>query len=470
VDHRPGQRRLRPAWWTVILIVACLTFATVCSALFNRSFESTVPVTLTSDRAGLVMESGAKVKLRGVQVGRVAGVEASGPGPVRLKLELDSGQVRFIPENVGAQIQSTTAFGAKYVELLYPDSPVAQRISAGAVLVSRNVTTEVNTVFQNLVSVLHRIDVPKLNAVITALADGVRGQGKRIGEATTDANEVLGALNSRMDTLAQDWRSAKGFNDTYSAAAHDILTILDAASTTSATLTAHGSQLDELMLGTVGLSRDGLQLLAPNGDTAVHAINTAEPTTSLLLKYNPELICTLLGAQWVLNNGGFQAFGGNGYSVILDAGLLFGDDPYQYPDNLPIVAAKGGPGGQPGCGSLPDVTKNFPVRQLVTNTGWGTGLDIRPNPGIGHPCWTDFLPVTRAVPEPPKIRNCIPGPAIGPVPYPGAPPYGAPLYGPDGAPLYPPPPGAPPAPEPGAAPVNPPPAPAPDTPPSPPSP
>jgi len=116
------------------------------------------------------------------------------------------------------------------------------------------------------------------------------------------------------------------------------------------------------------------------------------------------------------------------------------------------------------------VTKNFPVRQLVTNTGWGTGLDIRPNPGIGHPCWTDFLPVTRAVPEPPNIRSCIPGPAIGPVPYPGAPPDGAPLYGPDGAPLYPPPPGAPPAPEPDAAPVNPPPAPAPDTPPSPPSP
>ena len=32
-------------------------------------------VTLTSDRAGLVMEPGAKVKLRGVQVGRVASIQ-----------------------------------------------------------------------------------------------------------------------------------------------------------------------------------------------------------------------------------------------------------------------------------------------------------------------------------------------------------------------------------------------------------
>ena len=83
----------------------------------------------------------------------------------------------------------------------------------------------------------------------------------------------------------------------------------------------------------------------------------------------------------------------------LDVALLLGNDPYAYPDNLPIVAAKGGPGGKPGCGSLPDATKNFPVRELVTNTGWGTGLDIRPNPGLGHPCWADYFPVTRAVPQ-----------------------------------------------------------------------
>ena len=88
--------------------------------------------------------------------------------------------------------------------------------------------------------------------------------------------------------------------------------------------------------------------------------------------------------------------GADGRSIHLDVGLLGGNDPYRYPDNLPIVAAKGGPGGKPGCGSLPDATKNFPVRQLVTNTGWGTGVDIRPNRGIGHPCFVNFFPVTAA--------------------------------------------------------------------------
>ena len=81
----------------------------------------------------------------------------------------------------------------------------------------------------------------------------------------------------------------------------------------------------------------------------------------------------------------YDAAGGDGRTIVIDDALLFGDDPYRYPDNLPIVAAKGGPGGKPGCGSLPDVSKNFPLRQLVTNTGWGTGGTSGPTPVSGIP-------------------------------------------------------------------------------------
>ena len=58
--------------------------------------------------------------------------------------------------------------------------------------------------------------------------------------------------------------------------------------------------------------------------------------------------------------------------------------------------------------------------------GWGTGLDVRPNPGIGFPGWGNYFPVTRPTPEPPSIRYHG-GPAPGPIPYPGAPAYGAQL-------------------------------------------
>lgn len=447
------DRRLNPGWWTLILIVALIALVLVCSGFYFGTFSSSIPVTLVSDRAGLVMESGARVKLRGVSVGRVATVDFAA-NRSSLRLELDPDQSKRIPANVQAEIKATTVFGAKYVELIYPEHPSGARLTAGAVLQSRNVTTEVNTVFQNLVGVLRQVDVSKLNATLTALAQAVRGQGERIGEATSAANEVLTAINPRMDTLAQDWRSIDGFSVAYSAAAQNILTILDMASTTSATVTDHAKALDSLLLSTIGFGQAGVDLLEPNEDGLARTVKVLEPTTGLLHKYSPTFTCMLLGAKWILDNGAYDTMGGgDGKSLVLDAALAFGDDPYRYPDNLPIVAAKGGPGGKPGCGSLPDVTKNFPVRQLVTNTGWGTGLDIRPNPGIGHPWWVNFFPVTRAVPEPPSIRGQGP-PAIGPVPYPGAPPYGDLQYGPDGTPLYP---GVPPVPPPAApsAPENP---------------
>jgi len=440
---------LAPGWWTLILVAVLAGAIWLTYALFTGSLRSTTPVTLTSDRAGLVMEKNADVKLRGVPVGRVADIGVTGEtsSPVALRLEIDDDQLQYIPANVEAQIRATTVFGAKFVDLVMPGDPSSQRLEAGQVLQSRNVTTEVNTVFENLVEVLDQVDVAKLNSTLSALSDGVRGQGERIGEATTAANQVLLELNPRNETIRADLQALTSFNRTFSAAAQNILSTLDAASTTSATVVSKSDQLDALLLSTLGLSNSGINLLAPNQANLVKAINVLEPTTELLYKYNPEYTCLLVGAKHLLDNGGYESPGGNGRSIVFDTGLSFGDDPYRYPNHLPIIGAKGGPGGKPGCGSLPVVADNWPVRQLVTHTGFGSGLDWRPNPGIAFPTYANYLPVTRAVPEPPSIRNLFGGPAIGPVPYPGAPAYGAQLYAPDGTPLWP---GLPPAPPPGA--------------------
>lgn len=443
---KPKRRQagLHPALWTLILVAVIVGIIAVTVIAFNRDFTSYARVILTSDRAGLVMEPNAPVKFHGVQVGRVSSIQPN--GPVKLQLDLYPDQLKYIPANIGAQITAPTVFGAKYVELLPPKDPSPKRLAAGAVVKSDNVSIEVNTVFQNLAGVLNQIDTAKLNAVLTALAEGFRGKGEALGEAITDLNQVLMAVNPRSETIRADYRALKGFADTYSAAAPNLVTVLDAASTTSSTITNNAQALDSLLLNVIGLSNSGVNLIGPSKGNLVHAINVLEPTTRLLMKYNPELTCMLVGAKVILDNGYEDSVGGhNGKSLITDTALLFGDDAYRYPDNLPINGIKGGPGGAPGCGSLPDAAQNWPVRYLVTNSGWGTGLDVRPNPGIGFPGYADYFPTTRGTPKPPSIRHPS-GPAPGPVPYPGAPPYGAQRYAPDGTPLYP---GLPPAPPPG---------------------
>ena len=188
--ERGRESRERRGWWALAMVMVVIAFVYATMGAFNKTFTPYTPVTLTSDRAGLVMEVGAKVKLRGVQVGEVGAV-TGGNDPISLKLNIFPDQTKFIPANVGARIEATTIFGAKYVELMYPSDPSPKRLQAGAVLTSDNVSTEVNTVFENLVGLLDQVDPAKLNAILSALAEGVRGQGERIGEATTDLNQVL---------------------------------------------------------------------------------------------------------------------------------------------------------------------------------------------------------------------------------------------------------------------------------------
>ncbi|MGV0475840.1 MCE family protein [Mycobacterium kansasii] len=440
------SQRTHPGRWTFVLVIAVIGTIVLTATLFSGSFKSSIAVTVLSDRAGLVMDRGGKVKLRGVQVGRVSEITA-GKDHVTLKLAIQPEQIRYIPANVGARIRATTLFSAKYVDLVYPRHPSPQRLAAGTVLRAENVGTEVNTMFANLVKVLNQIDPAKLQGVLSALAEGLRGHGATVGQSITDANQVLLAINPRAETVRTDVQAVTRLSDTYGAAAQDILKVLDAASVTSATIAGEAPALDALLAEMIGLSRSGIALLGANKDRLVTAVNLLDPTTSLLTKYHGALTCMLVGAKIALDTGYLDATGGaNGYSLIIDSTPLFGADQYRFPQNLPIVGAKGGPGGKPGCGSLPDVAANWPLRQLITNTGWGTGLDIRPNPGIAFPGYADYLPVTRGQPEPPSVRYPG-GPAPGPIPYPGAPPYGAPQYAPDGAPLYP---GLPPAPPPGA--------------------
>ena len=372
-----------------------MAISTLTAMLFSGTLRRLVPLTLVSDRAGLVMENGAKVKLRGVQVGEVDKHRRRDGGRGRLsklKLKIDAGPFRYLPSNVEAEIKASTAFGAKYVDLIVPDGAGREAAEAGfgAALAQRHCRGQ-HRVREPAVGRARPIDPAKLNSVLSAVAESVRGKGEVIGQAITDANNVLLAVNPRMETVRQDWQLFGKTHEAYSDAAQDIVSILDSSrrpARRSAHMPRHSTRCccrrSDFPIG----DQHDRRKPAESGARDQHS----RSDDALLMKYSPTYTCLFQGAQWFLENGGRDAMGGNGKSVIMDAALLMGDDPYRYPDNLPIVNATGGPGGKPSCGSLPDVSKNFPVKYLVTDTGFGTGLDMRPNPGHRLPRYRQLLP------------------------------------------------------------------------------
>ena len=137
------------------------------------------------------MENGAKVKLRGVQVGEVTSIGAETGGwddLSKLNLKMDPGPFQYLPSNVEAEIKSSTAFGAKYVDLIVPaDAPAPSRSSRASVLHSRNVTVEVNTVFENLQAVvqLHRPGEAELGAVSGGRIGARQGRSSSVRRSPT---------------------------------------------------------------------------------------------------------------------------------------------------------------------------------------------------------------------------------------------------------------------------------------------
>src|ERR1700758_787158 len=116
---------------SVLVVVAVVAVAIV---LFRGGFTTSVPVTVVSPRAGLVMNPDARVKMRGVQVGKVASIEERPGGQALLHLAMDPSDLHLIPSNVLVNIASTTVFGAKFVQFVPPANPSAQPMKPGQVL------------------------------------------------------------------------------------------------------------------------------------------------------------------------------------------------------------------------------------------------------------------------------------------------------------------------------------------------
>ncbi|OYN74963.1 MCE family protein [Mycolicibacterium sphagni] len=328
---------------TVVVIAAIIALAV---GLFQDSFTKTVPVTVISQRAGLVMYPDAKVKLNGAQVGKVSSIDLLPDGKAALHLALNPARINDIPANVTADITSSTVFGSKFVELNPPTDPSAQSIRSGQVIDGNHVTVEVNTVFQQLVSVLSQIEPAKLNQTLGAIAKSVNGRGDQFGQTLVDLDTALAKINPSLDTLNHELEVAPKVFDAYGDASGDLLTTVKNTAKISDTIVNQNQNLDALLVSAIGLADVGTEVISENRDPLANVVHLLVPTTDLLNKYNAALTCGIGGLLPLATGPGLPLPG----AVLLQSFFL-GRERYRYPANLPKVAASGGP----QCADLPKV-------------------------------------------------------------------------------------------------------------------
>jgi virulence factor Mce-like protein len=342
---------------TVVAIAAIVVLA---AGLFRGSFTETVPVTVISDRAGLVMNPDAKVKMRGGQVGTVSSIESRPDGTAALHLAMDPSQLHFIPSNVGVDITSSTVFGAKFVQLDPPANPSAEKLHAGQVLQGQHVTVEINTVFQQLVAVLDKIDPAKLNQTLGAIATAFNGRGQKFGQTLSDLNAFLAKIEPSLPGLSHDIDASVAVLDAYADAAPDLVKTVDSSIRISRSIVDEQQNLDAFLVSTIGLADVGNDVIGGNRQPLTDVLHLLAPTTDLLNEYHQALNCGISGLIPLAKAPPLPVPG-----AIVAASFQLGSERYRYPTNLPKVAAKGGP----QCTDLPKVPYEGKAPYVVADTG-----------------------------------------------------------------------------------------------------
>jgi phospholipid/cholesterol/gamma-HCH transport system substrate-binding protein len=337
------------------ILAAAVVAAVVFTYLsYTAVFTSVDTVTVLSPRAGLVMERDAKVKYRGIQIGKVKDIEYAGD-QAKLTLAIDSTQLPYIPSNANVRIGGTTVFGAKAVEFLPPDNPSGNTLRPGAQVQASSVQLEVNTLFQTLTDVLKKVDPINLNATITALGEGLRGNGDNLGATISGLNYYLQQLNPKLPTLQQDFQKTAVVANVYGDAAPDLAKVIDNAPTISNTVIDQQDNLNATLLAATGLANNGTATLAPGAEDFIAAIQRFRAPLKVAGDYSPEIGCVLKGTKKALDTFA-PVIGGVRPGLFVASNFLPGAPAYTYPESLPMVNASGGP----NCRGLPDVpTKQF---------------------------------------------------------------------------------------------------------------
>ncbi|WP_280382487.1 MCE family protein [Nocardia wallacei] len=374
--------RSRTTYVLLGLLGAVILLGAAAAAIgVNRGmFNSSVTVTLVSDRSGLMLESGSDVKMRDVVVGRVRTVRAM-DGKAVITLDIDSARAPSIPTNTAASIDLTTLFGRKFVALTQPTTPASTHITPGFTFTTSSIPTEMNDLLEGLVNVLRSVEPDKVNGALNAVSTALHGRGDQLGDTLVNLDTYLAQFNGSLPTLQRDLSAAATTSDVGAGAAParrrphphpppplpppppqlwrglgapppppgaaappatpDLMRTLDNLTTTGNTITEKQTALTGFILSFTRFGNTGHSFTNAAGTPLVESMRSLAPTTGLLAERAPSLPCFV--TSLAQTNGYLErAVGGSDMPGLNILGtLLMGDPPYTAPKDLPVVAADG---------------------------------------------------------------------------------------------------------------------------------
>lgn len=194
----------------VLATIGAITvvFALAVSAILIRygqgEFEPTYELSAVfpTSAQGVFTDGGTDVKMRGVNVGSVAGVELLDDGRARIRLAIDEGVE--VPATVAARLEPLSVFGPKFVSLVPEPGPARGRLLAGGDEIAQaTVGSELTGVLADATSLLDRVDTQDVVEIFDAVSTGLNGRGDEIAETIDGATVLVDIADRRRPELAR---------------------------------------------------------------------------------------------------------------------------------------------------------------------------------------------------------------------------------------------------------------------------
>ena len=376
------------------LLLTAAAIVALCMLAFAQAFTPFDYVTVHVQRAGLQLLPGSDVKVRGLIIGSVDNISSDGNGAT-LRLRMTPSKVKQLPANVTVRMLPKTLFGEKYVDLVLPAQPSAQRLRNGAVIAvdQTRPTLEIDQALNDLLPLLRTVSPVDLNHTLTALATALNGRGGELAQTISEFDHYLHGFNPELPQLAHDMDALAGFGRTYTQAAPSLLQLLGNLTVTSNTVIDQQQQLAAFLDDVTGAANATHDLLARNADNlvAVNAVNKS--VVALLARYSPEYPCFIRGyAKLVprIHNAVPHTAGLNHAAHVI-VEFVPSYPTYSNPIDLPEFGDTRGP----SCYGLPNPPLSLPVVHYKDGTQddprFATQGQIGGGGGGGHST-TSFTP------------------------------------------------------------------------------
>lgn len=414
--------RLRLAGLAFVAVLLAAVGLSV--AVYRKAFTPMVRVTLRTDHAGLQLDTGADVKIRGVIVGEVTGVSTEGSGAT-LRLALDPASARLIPANATARLLPKTLFGEEYVALAPPTGPPARPVRDGDVIAQDRsaAAIELEKVLDDTYALLITIAPDKLAATLGALAGALVGRGDELGRTLTALDGYLRQINPGMPDMRADLVKLADTLSVYGDIAPQLLAILRDTAVTMTTVSSQRDQLAAFLADATGAAGTATGFLDRYGDRIIQIGQISQPLLDLLAAYAPEYPCLLAGAV-AQQPAVEQVFAGGRMHITLEATRDNGK--YLRGVDTPRYGARNGP----NCRGLPDPA--VPAPEVPVNDGYDYGARPAAPPGGAAVTSAAYQPADMGYAGTAQERavvDALVGPATG-VPPDRVPPAADLLWGP----------------------------------------